>query len=45
MGRACSRTGDKKDANRVFLVGNSEGKRPLGITKRRWLGNIKMDLS
>jgi hypothetical protein len=27
-----------------FLVGRSEGKRPLGKSRRRWVGNIKMDL-
>jgi hypothetical protein len=26
------------------LVGKSEGKRPLGIPRRRWVDNIKMDL-
>jgi hypothetical protein len=26
------------------LVGKSEGKRPLGRPRRRWEGNIKMDL-
>jgi hypothetical protein len=26
------------------LVGKPEGKRPLGRPKRRWIGNIKMDL-
>jgi hypothetical protein len=25
-------------------VGKSEGKRPLGIPRRRWVDNIKMDL-
>jgi hypothetical protein len=43
MGRACSTTGEKKNACRV-LVGNPEGKRPLGRPKRRWVDNIKMDL-
>ena len=28
----------------MVLVGKSEGKRPLGRPKRRWEGNIKMDL-
>jgi hypothetical protein len=27
------------------LVGNPEGKRPLGRPRRRWVDNIKMDLS
>jgi hypothetical protein len=26
------------------LVGKPEGKRPLGRPRRRWQGNIKMDL-
>jgi hypothetical protein len=26
------------------LVGKPEGKRPLGISRRRWEGNVKMDL-
>jgi hypothetical protein len=28
----------------MILVGNPEGKRPLGRPRRRWLDNIKMDL-
>jgi hypothetical protein len=27
-----------------LLVGKSEGKRPLGRLKRRWIDSIKMDL-
>jgi hypothetical protein len=27
-----------------MLVGKSEGKRPLGRPKRRWVDNIRMDL-
>jgi hypothetical protein len=27
-----------------LLVGKPEGKRPLGRPKRRWIGNIKLDL-
>jgi hypothetical protein len=26
-----------------LLVGKPEGKRPLGIPRRRWVDNIKMD--
>ena len=26
------------------LVGKPEGKRPLGIPRRRWVDNIRMDL-
>jgi hypothetical protein len=33
----------KRNAYRI-LVGKPEGKRPLGISRRRWLDNIKMDL-
>jgi hypothetical protein len=36
-------TGLKTNVYRIF-VGKSEGKRPLGIPRRRWLDNIKMDL-
>jgi hypothetical protein len=32
----------KKNAYRI-LVGKSEGKRPLGRPRRRWVDNIKMD--
>jgi hypothetical protein len=27
-----------------ILVGKPEGKRPLGGSRRKWVGNIKMDL-
>jgi hypothetical protein len=27
----------------TILVGKSEGKRPLGRPRRRWVNNIKMD--
>jgi hypothetical protein len=27
-----------------FLVGKSEGKRPLGRPRHRWVDNIRMDL-
>jgi hypothetical protein len=27
-----------------ILVGNPEGKRPLGRPRRRWVDNMKMDL-
>jgi hypothetical protein len=43
MGRACSTNGEKKNAYRI-LVGKPEGKRPLGILRRRWVDNIKIDL-
>jgi hypothetical protein len=38
-----ARMGLKRNAYRI-LVGNPEGKRPLGRPKRRWVDNIKMDL-
>jgi hypothetical protein len=38
-----ARTGEKRNAYRI-LVGNPEGKRPLGRPRRRWVDNIKMDL-
>jgi hypothetical protein len=38
-----SRMGEKRNAYRI-LVGNPEGKRPLGRPMRRWVDNIKMDL-
>jgi hypothetical protein len=41
MSWACSRHEEKMNAYRV-LVGNPEGKRLLGRTRRRWGDNIKM---
>jgi hypothetical protein len=35
--------GEKRNAYRL-LVGNSEGKRPLGRPRRRWMDNIRMNL-
>jgi hypothetical protein len=35
--------GEGRGVYRV-LVGNPEGKRPLGIPRRRWEDNIKTDL-
>jgi hypothetical protein len=43
MGRACSTNGEKRNAYRI-LVGNPEGKRPLGRPRRGWVDNIKIDL-
>jgi hypothetical protein len=34
--------GAKRNAYRIF-VGKSEGKRPLGRLRRRWVDNIKID--
>jgi hypothetical protein len=41
MGGECTTDGEKRNAYRI-LVGNPEGKRPLG--RRRWEDNNKMDL-
>jgi hypothetical protein len=38
-----ARKGEKRNAYRL-LVGKPEGKRPLGIPRRRWVNNIRMDL-
>jgi hypothetical protein len=38
-----ARMGEERGAYRV-LVGEPEGKRPLGRPRRRWLDNIRMDL-
>jgi hypothetical protein len=43
MGRVCRTNGEKGNAYRI-LVGNPEGKRPLGRPRRGWTDNIKMDL-
>jgi hypothetical protein len=34
---------EKRNAYRL-LVGNPEGKRPLGRPRRRWVDNIRMNL-
>jgi hypothetical protein len=36
--------GEKRNVYRL-LVGKPERKRPLGRQRRRWIDNIKMDLS
>jgi hypothetical protein len=36
--------GETRNAYRI-LVGKPEGKRPLGRARRRWVDNIKIDLS
>jgi hypothetical protein len=43
MGGPCSTNGEKRKTYRL-LVGNPEGKRPLGRPRRRWVDNIRMDL-
>jgi hypothetical protein len=44
MGRACSTNGGNINAYRI-LVEKAEGKRPLGSQRRRWVHNIKIDLT
>jgi hypothetical protein len=44
MGRAYSTHGEKLNAYRI-LVGEPEGKRPQRRPRRRWVDNIKIDLS
>jgi hypothetical protein len=36
--------GAKRNSHRI-LLGKPEGKRPLGRLRRRWVDNIKMDLT
>jgi hypothetical protein len=43
MDGSCSTYGERRDVYRV-LLGKPEGKRSLGIPRRRWEDNIKMDL-
>jgi len=43
MGGACSTYEERKAVYRV-LVGKSEGRRTIGISRPRWEDNIKMDL-
>jgi hypothetical protein len=38
-----ARMGEKRNAYRI-LVGQPEGKRPLGKPRSRWVDNIKMDI-
>ena len=38
-----ARMGDRRGVYRI-LLGEPEGKRPLGRPRRRWKDNIKMDL-
>jgi hypothetical protein len=43
MGRACSTDGEKRNVYRILVV-KSEGKRPLGRPRCRWVDTIKIDL-
>ena len=43
MGGACVAYGESRGLYRV-LVGKPEGKRPLGIGRRKWKDNSKMNL-
>jgi hypothetical protein len=43
MGRAYSKNGAKRNTYRI-LVGKSEGKRPIGKPRQKWMDKIKMDL-
>jgi hypothetical protein len=38
-----ARMGEKRNAYKL-LVGKTEGRRPLGIPRRRWVGNNRMNL-
>jgi hypothetical protein len=42
--RNVARMGEKRNACRI-LVGKSEGKRPLGRPRRRWVDNIKINFT
>jgi hypothetical protein len=44
MNRACSTNGDNMNTYRI-LMERTERKIPLGIPRRRWMNNIKMDLT
>jgi hypothetical protein len=44
MGGPCSTNGEKRYAYRL-LVGNPEGRRPIGRPRRRWVDNIRTDLA
>jgi hypothetical protein len=42
-GRYVAGMGKKRNACRI-LVGKPEGKSPLGRPRRRWVGNVNLDL-
>jgi hypothetical protein len=41
--RHAARIGERRNANKI-LVGDPEGKRPLGRPRHRWVDNSKTDL-
>jgi hypothetical protein len=43
VGRACSPNREKRNVYRLFMR-KSEGRKPLGRPRHRWMNNIKMDL-
>jgi hypothetical protein len=43
MGGTCSTNGEKRNAYNIFM-GKPEGRRPLEKPRRRWVGNVKIDL-
>jgi hypothetical protein len=44
MDRTCSTNGAKRNTY-MILVGKPDVKRPLGRPRRRWVDNIKMDIT
>jgi hypothetical protein len=44
MGKVCSTNGEKRNTYRI-LVGKPKGKRPLGRHRRRWVDDIKKNLT
>jgi hypothetical protein len=43
MGRTCGTNWEKRNVY-WLLIGKTEGKKPLGRPRRRWIDNFKMDL-
>jgi hypothetical protein len=43
VGGTLARIGERKNVCRL-LVGKTEGRRPLGRPRLKWIDNIKMDL-
>jgi hypothetical protein len=44
MGMPCSTNGERKNAYRI-LMGKPKGSRSFGRPRRRWVDNVKMDLT